>query len=90
MLRARRGLSLKISLAALLAGTLFTLGVESMQHLSLTRNSSLIDVTMNMAGIALGIAIDRVYNLFLKYRAAPLQILLHDQANEITANRSGR
>ena len=74
MLRSRCGLTLKISLAALLAGTLFTLGVESMQHLSLTRNSSLIDVAANMSGTALGIAMDRVYNIFLNYRAKHLQM----------------
>ena len=79
MLRVRYGLTLKISLAALLAGTLFTLGVESMQHFSLTRNSSFIDVTMNMSGTALGIAMDRVYNLFLNYRAERLQLLLYDR-----------
>ena len=75
MLRIRCGLALKISLAALLAGTLFTLGVESMQHFSLTRNSSLIDVATNMGGTALGIAMDRVYDLFLNYRAERLQML---------------
>ena len=78
MLRTRCGLTLMISLAALLAGTLFTLGVESMQHLSLTRNSSLTDVFTNMAGTALGIGIDRVYDLFLNYRAERLQMVLHD------------
>jgi glycopeptide antibiotics resistance protein len=77
MLRARRGLTLKISLAAFLAGTLFTLGVESMQHFSLTRHSSLIDVFTNMTGLTLGITIDRVYNLFLNNRAESLQMLLH-------------
>ena len=79
MLRDQWGLTLKISLAALLAGTLFTLGVESIQHFSLTRNSSLIDVATNMSGTALGVAIDRVYNLFLNYRAERLQMLLHDR-----------
>jgi VanZ family protein len=79
MLRARWGLTLKISLAALLAGTLFTLGVESMQHFSATRNSSLIDVATNMSGTALGIAMDRVYNLFLNYRTDRLQMLLFDR-----------
>jgi VanZ family protein len=83
MLRARRGLTVKISLAALLAGTLFTLGVESMQHFSLTRNSSLIDVATNMSGTALGISMDRVYILFLNYRAERLQMLLGDRTNEI-------
>ena len=79
MLRVRWGLTLKISLAALLAGTLFTLGVESMQLFSLTRNPSFIDVAMNMSGTALGIAMDRGYNLFLNYRAERLQMLLHDR-----------
>ncbi len=79
MLRDRWGLTLKISLAALLAGTIFSLGVESIQHLSLTRNSSLIDVATNTSGTALGIAMDRVYNLFLNYRAERLQMLLHDR-----------
>ena len=69
MLSIRYGGALMIALAALLAGTLFTLGVESLQHLSLTRNSSLTDVFMNMAGTALGIAIHKVYDLFLNYRA---------------------
>jgi glycopeptide antibiotics resistance protein len=58
----------------LLAGILFTLGIESMQHLSLTRNSSFIDVSMNMAGTALGIAIDRAYEKYLNYRAEGLQM----------------
>jgi VanZ family protein len=83
MFRARWGLTVKISLAALLAGTLFTLGVESLQHFSLTRNSSLIDVATNMSGTALGISMDRVYILFLNYRAERLQMLLGDRTNEI-------
>jgi VanZ family protein len=90
MLRVRCGLALKISLAAFLAGTSFTFGVESIQHLSLTRHSSLIDVSMNMTGTALGVAIDRVYNLFLNYRAERLQMLLGDRTNEIIENRFGR
>ncbi|MEA1948129.1 MAG: hypothetical protein U9N83_12610, partial [Thermodesulfobacteriota bacterium] len=61
------------------AGTLFTLGVESIQHFSMTRDSSLIDVFTNMTGIAIGIMIDRVYNLFLNYKAERLQMLLYDR-----------
>ena len=76
MLRGRWGLTLKISLAALLVGPLFTLGVESVQYLSLARISSLIDVFTNMTGTALGITIDRVYNLFLDHRAEHLQMLM--------------
>jgi VanZ family protein len=90
MLRARRRLTLKISQAALLAGTLLTLGFETIQYFTLTRNSSLIDVVMNMTGTALGITMDRVYNLFLNYRAVRLQMLLCDRTNEIIENRFGR
>jgi VanZ family protein len=74
MLRSHWGLTLKISLAALLVGSLFSLCIESVQHLSLTRNSSFIDVSMNMTGTALGIAIDRVYDLFLNYQTERLQM----------------
>ena len=79
MLRTRFGLTLKISMVALLAGTLFTVGVESMQHFSMTRHSSLIDVCTNMTGIIIGIVIDRVYNLYLNYQAERLQMLLYDR-----------
>lgn len=75
ILRVRYGLTSKVSLAALLAGALLTLGVESLQHFSLTRSSSLIDVTTNVAGTALGIAIDKAYNLYLNHRAKGLQSL---------------
>jgi len=79
MLRTRFGLALKISLAGLLVGTLFTLGVESIQHFSMTRDSSLIGVFTNMTGIAIDIMIDRVYNMFLNYQAERLQKLLYDR-----------
>ena len=79
MLRTRCGLTLKISLAALLAGTLFTFGIESMQHFSMTRHSSLIDIFANMTGTVLGIVIDRAYCLFLDYRAEGLQMRLYDR-----------
>jgi len=72
VLRTRYGLTLKISLATLLAGTLFSLGVESLQHFSMTRNSSLIDVATNMTGVAIGIVMDRFYNIFLNYKAKHL------------------
>jgi VanZ family protein len=79
MLRARFGPTLKISLATLLSGTLFTLGIESLQHFSMTRQSSLIDVSTNMSGTIIGILIDRAYNLFLNYRAKQLRMLLYDR-----------
>lgn len=79
MLRTRYGLTIKMSLITLLAGILFSLGIESIQHFSLARSSSLIDVFMNMTGIAIGIVMDRFYNLFLNYRCKRLYILLNDR-----------
>lgn len=79
MLRTRFGLTLKISMSGLLVGTLFTLGVESIQHFSMTRDSSLIDVFTNMTGIAIGIMIDRVYTMFFNYQAKRLQKLMYDR-----------
>ena len=77
MLRTRYGLTLKISLATLIAGTLFSLGVESLQHFSMTRNSSLIDVSTNMTGVAIGIVMDRFYILFLNIQAKHLWTLIN-------------
>ena len=79
MLRTCYGLTLKISLAALLTGTLFTLGVELIQYFSMTRHSSLIDVFTNMTGTAIGIFIDRIYNLFLNYQAKRLRMLMYER-----------
>ena len=79
MLRSRFGLTLKISIAGLLVGTLFTLGVESIQHFIMTRDSSLIDVFTNMTGIALGIVLDRAYTMFLNGQAERIQKLLYDR-----------
>ena len=79
MLSSRYGLTLKISLAALLLGTLFSLSVESLQYFSMTRNSSLIDVATNMTGTAIGIVMDRCYTLFLNYKAKQLEKLLYDR-----------
>jgi len=79
MLRTRYGLTLKISLATLLAGALFSLSVESLQFFSMTRDSSLIDVATNMTGTAMGIVMDRCYDLFLNYQAKHLQMLLYDR-----------
>jgi VanZ family protein len=79
MLRNRFGLTLKISILGLLVGTLFTLGVESIQHFSMTRDSSLIDVFTNTTGIVIGIMIDRVYTMFLNDQAERLRKLLYDR-----------
>ena len=72
MMRTHYGLALKLSLAALLAGTLFSLSIESLQYFSMTRSSSLIDVSTNMTGVAIGIVMDRFYILFLNIQAKHL------------------
>ena len=77
MLRTHYGLALKISLITLIAGTLFSLGVESLQHFSMTRQSSLIDVFTNMIGTSMGIFLDRAHILFLNYQTKNLQVALH-------------
>ena len=79
MLRSRYGLTLKISLAVLVIGTLFSLGIESVQYFSITRNSSLIDVATNMTGTAIGIVMDRCYTFYLNYQAKHLEMLLYDR-----------
>lgn len=61
MLRNRRGLSWRLSVLVLFAGALVSLFFESLQHYSLTRDSSAVDVLTNTLGTLLGIMIDRWY-----------------------------
>jgi VanZ family protein len=79
MLKARFGLTLKITMTALLAGALFSFGVESIQYFSMTRDSSLIDVISNITGMVIGIMFYNAYILYLNHRARRLQMLLYDQ-----------
>ena len=79
ILRTHYGLTLKISLATVLAGALFSICVELIQYFSIARNSSLIDVATNITGTAIGIAMDRCYNLYLNYKAKRLQMMLYDR-----------
>ena len=65
-LRIRYGSSMKTAAFVFAVGTLFTFGIESLQHFSLTRHSSLVDVFSNMLGTVLGITIDRFYIRHLK------------------------
>ena len=51
--------TLGIAAIVLIVGTLFTLSIESLQYLLVTRHSSMTDVINNVVGTALGIAIDR-------------------------------
>lgn len=69
MLRIRRGLTVKCGLLALAAAAGLTLGVEIVQHFSISRNSSLIDVCSNVSGALIGITMDRAYGLLLRHRA---------------------
>jgi len=66
-LRTRHRSSLKTAAFVFTMGILFTFGIESLQHFSLTRHSSLVDVLSNTLGTAVGIAIDRFYIRHLKY-----------------------
>lgn len=79
MLRTHWGLTIKMSLATLVVGTSFSLGVESIQYFSLTRNSSLVDVATNMTGITVGIVMYRCYTLFLNYKTKQLEMILFDR-----------
>ena len=79
MLSVRYGPTMKVFFVALLCGTLFSLGIESIQYFSVTRNSSLIDVSTNMMGIAIGVVMHRYYHLFLNYQSKRLRMLLYDQ-----------
>jgi len=79
MLRNRYGLTMMISIMALLFGALFSLSVESLQYFIMSRNSSLIDVATNMTGTAMGVVMDRCYHLFLNYKAKHLEMLLYDR-----------
>jgi len=65
-LRSRYGSSLKTFAFVLIAGTLFTFGIESLQYLLVTRQSSFIDVFNNMVGTAIGICVDRFYEVYLR------------------------
>jgi VanZ family protein len=64
-LRSRYGSSLKTFAFVLIVGTLFTFGIESLQHLSVTRHSSFIDMLNNILGITVGICADRFYEVYL-------------------------
>jgi VanZ family protein len=64
-LRSRYGSSLKTFAFVFIAGTLFTFGIESLQYLLVTRQSSFIDVFNNILGTTIGISIDRFYEIYL-------------------------
>jgi VanZ family protein len=65
-LRSRHGPSLKTFAFILIIGTLFSFGIESLQYLSPTRFSSIIDVFNNMLGVTVGICADKSYEAYLK------------------------
>lgn len=56
-------------LVVLISGTLISLGAESLQYLSPTRHSSLVDLAMNATGTAAGIWISRAYHGLLQKKA---------------------
>jgi hypothetical protein len=81
VLRIRQGSSLKTFVFVLVAGILFTLGIESLQYLSLTRYSSLIDVINNVMGMLIGVVLDRFYEAQLKSPVRFLNINDSDRKN---------
>ena len=67
-IRTRWEQSFKSVLLVLLAGALFTFSIESLQHFSLTRHSSAIDMGSNILGALAGIVLDRGYARKLRNR----------------------
>lgn len=67
-LRTRCGSSLKTSAFVFLLGALFTFCVETSQHFTLSRYSSILDVFRNMLGTAIGIATGKPHIKYLKSR----------------------
>jgi hypothetical protein len=67
-LRTRYGSSLKTSAFVFLLGTLFTFCVETSQHFTPTRYSSILDVFSNTLGTVIGIAADKSFIRYLKSR----------------------
>jgi hypothetical protein len=93
MLRIRSGLTLSVSLSTLLVGALLTFVVETLQHYSMTRNSSLADVFTNITGTTLGIAMDRIYYLLLQIRVRHLEGHIEEEESgnvEVKSNRRSR
>jgi hypothetical protein len=78
VLRIRYGTSMQTFVIVLIVGILFTFGIESLQYLSLTRHSSLIDVINNVLGITTGVALDRFYGACLK---SPVRFLNIKETN---------
>jgi len=73
-LRIHYGTSVQTSVIVVIVGILFTFGIESLQYLSLTRYSSLIDMISNTMGIIIGVAFDRFYEACLKRQVKFLNI----------------
>jgi VanZ family protein len=73
-IRSRYRSSLKTFAFIFIVGTLFSFGFESLQYLSTTRFSSIIDVFNNMLGTTVGICADRFYEAYLKRQVKFLHI----------------
>jgi len=65
VLRNRYGSSFKTFAFVVVAGTLFSFGIESLQHISVTRHTSVIDIITNMSGTVVGVCVDRCYEAYL-------------------------
>jgi VanZ family protein len=72
-LGVRHGQTVKTVAFVMVVGTLFSLMMESLQYLIISRDSSLIDVINNSVGTALGIVAERFdLGLFLRLRGVAL------------------
>jgi VanZ family protein len=72
-LSARYGQSVKTTVLTLMVGVLFSVIIESFQYFIVSRDSSLIDVTNNAIGTALGIVVERFdFPLFLRLKGMGL------------------
>jgi hypothetical protein len=72
-LRSLYGSSFKTFAFVFVVGTLFSFGIESLQHLSMTRHSSLADMLNNILGITAGICADRLYEMYLHRQVQALR-----------------
>jgi VanZ family protein len=69
VLRNRYGSSFKTCAFVVVAGTLFSFSIESLQHISMTRHTSVIDIITNMSGTAVGVCVDRCYEAYLNSKS---------------------
>ena len=71
--RRRYGATLRLAAYILAAGIVFTLGIESIQYFSITRNSSMTDMIHNFLGTGLGITFEKASPFLRRRWSEPLR-----------------